>query len=58
MQVSLRNHIRALQSGEYSAEAYAGSLIERFEGAKAGGALISFDGPALLDQGRRGSYLI
>lgn len=52
MQVSLRNHIRALQSGEYSAEAYAGSLIERFEGAKAGGALISFDGPALLDQGR------
>ena len=49
MQLSLHNHLRALHDGDYSAESYAAYLIDRLEGAKAGGAFIAFDPQALRE---------
>lgn len=48
MPLSLQNHLKALESGDYSAESYAGSLIERIEAAKNDGAFISYDAQALM----------
>jgi len=48
MSRSLVDHLQALENGDYSAESYAHSLIDRLDGAKDLGAFIAYSAPALI----------